>query len=219
MPTPRTRRFGPRLLAVLGTVALAAAGAVAVLTASAPPASAATTAGCGKAPTLRSGTYTIQSSGQSRSFILRVPDGYNNTHPYRLIFGYHWRGGTMNDVASGGTSGTAWSYYGMQQQSNNSAILVAPQGIGNGWANTNGQDMTFTDDMVRLIENDLCVDTDPAVRHGLQLRRRDELRHRLRPGRPSSGPSWSTPAARSPAAAAAPSRSRTSASTASPTTS
>ena len=65
----------------------------------------------------------------------------------------------MNDVASGGTSGTAWSYYGMQQQSNNSAILVAPQGIGNGWANTNGQDITFTDDMIRLIENDLCVDT------------------------------------------------------------
>jgi hypothetical protein len=47
----------------------------------------------------------------------------------------------------------------MQQQSNNSAILVAPQGNGNGWANPNGQDITFTDDMVRMIENDLCVDT------------------------------------------------------------
>jgi poly(3-hydroxybutyrate) depolymerase len=159
VPTPRTRRLGPRLLAVLGTVALAAAGAVAVLTAGAPPASAATTAGCGKTPTLRSGPYTIQSSGQNRSFVLRIPDGYSNTHGYRLIFAYHWNGGTMNDVSSGGTSGTAWSYYGMQQQSNNSAILVAPPGNGNGWANTNGQDLTFTDDMVRMIENDLCVDT------------------------------------------------------------
>ncbi|MEV4141884.1 ricin-type beta-trefoil lectin domain protein [Dactylosporangium sp. NPDC049742] len=124
-----------------------------------PSASAATTAGCGKTPTLRSGSYTIQSGGQSRSFILRIPDGYSNTRPYRLIFGYHWRGGTMNDVASGGSSGSSWSYYGMQQQSGNSAILVAPQGIGNGWPNSGGQDITFTDDMVRMIENDLCVDT------------------------------------------------------------
>jgi poly(3-hydroxybutyrate) depolymerase len=108
---------------------------------------------------MRNGPHTIQSSGQSRSFILRIPDGYSNTRPYRLIFAYHWRGGTMNDVSSGGSSGTAWSYYGMQQQSNNSAILVAPQGVGNGWANTNGQDIAFTDDMIRMIENDLCVDT------------------------------------------------------------
>jgi poly(3-hydroxybutyrate) depolymerase len=157
--TLQPRRVRPRWLAALGAVVLAAAGTVAATTFDGPSASAATTAGCGKTPTLRSGSHTIQSSGQSRSFILRIPDGYSNTRPYRLIFAYHWRGGTMNDVASGGGSGTAWSYYGMQQQSNNSAILVAPQGIGNGWANTNGQDVTFTDDMVRMIENDLCVDT------------------------------------------------------------
>ncbi|WP_184833084.1 ricin-type beta-trefoil lectin domain protein [Allocatelliglobosispora scoriae] len=135
------------------------AGAIAATALTAPSAFAGTTAGCGKAPTLRSGSYTIQSGGQNRSFILRIPDGYTNTRPYRLIFAYHWRGGTMNDVASGGTSGTTWSYYGMQEQSSNSAVLVAPQGIGNGWANSNGQDITFTDDMVRMIESDLCVDT------------------------------------------------------------
>ncbi len=159
MTTHHRRRLVPRWLAVLGAIAIVAAGVVTVTTLTMPSASAATTAGCGKTPTLRSGTQTIQSGGQSRSFILRIPDGYSNTRPYRLIFGYHWRGGTMNDVASGGTSGASWAYYGMQQQSSNSAILVAPQGIGNGWANSNGQDITFTDDMVRLIENDLCVDT------------------------------------------------------------
>jgi dienelactone hydrolase len=36
---------------------------------------------------------------------------------------------------------------------------VAPQGIGNGWANSNGQDLTFVDDMIRQIEGALCVDT------------------------------------------------------------
>lgn len=159
MTTLQVRRLGPRWRAAVGALAIVVAGTAAITTMTVPSASAATTAGCGKTPTLRNGTHTIQSSGQSRSFILRIPDGYNNTRPYRLIFAYHWRGGTMNDVASGGTSGTAWSYYGMQEQSSNSAILVAPQGIGNGWANSNGQDLTFTDDMTRVIENDLCVDT------------------------------------------------------------
>ncbi|MDQ3789732.1 MAG: poly(3-hydroxybutyrate) depolymerase, partial [Actinomycetota bacterium] len=115
--------------------------------------------GCGKTPTLTSGTHTIQSSGQNRSFILRLPDNYNNTTQYRLIFGYHWRGGTANDVDSGGTDGYNWSYYGLRRLSGNGAIFVAPQGIGNGWANSGGQDVTFTDDMIRRIENDLCVDT------------------------------------------------------------
>ncbi|MHA4816874.1 RICIN domain-containing protein [Streptomyces aculeolatus] len=115
--------------------------------------------GCGSTPTLTSGTHTIQSGGESRSFILRVPATYDNSHPYRLIFAFHWRGGTAGDVASGGTSGTAWSYYGQQEQSGNSAILVAPQGLGNGWANSAGEDVTFVDDMIRLIEGDLCVNT------------------------------------------------------------
>ena len=53
--------------------------------------------GCGKAPTLASGTHTIQSNGKSRTFILRVPANYNNSNPYRLIFAFHWRGGTMQD--------------------------------------------------------------------------------------------------------------------------
>jgi len=115
--------------------------------------------GCGKTPTLTSGNRTIQSSGQSRSYILRLPDNYDNSRPYRLIFGYHWRGGTMQDVDGGGSSGFTWSYYGLRAQANNSAIFVAPQGIGNGWGNSGGQDLQFTDDMIALIEGDLCVDT------------------------------------------------------------
>ncbi|MEQ4304231.1 ricin-type beta-trefoil lectin domain protein [Plantactinospora sp. B6F1] len=123
------------------------------------PATAATTAGCGKAPGLNSGTHTISSGGKNRSFILRLPDSYDNTYPHRLAFGFHWWGGTANDVASGGTDGYAWAYYGMLSQSNNTTIFVAPQGISNGWANSNGEDVTFTDDMIRVIENALCVDT------------------------------------------------------------
>jgi poly(3-hydroxybutyrate) depolymerase len=130
---------------------------------------AAATAGCGKAPTLASGTHTIQSSGQNRSYILRVPANYDNNRPYRLVFGFHWVGGTMNDVDSGGTDGYNWSYYGLRRladSADNGTVFVAPQGINNGWANTNGQDVTFVDDMVRQIESGLCVDTTQLFSSG-----------------------------------------------------
>lgn len=114
--------------------------------------------GCGEAPTLMSGSHTMQSGGGNRSYILRIPDNYDNTRPYRLIFAYHWRGGTMEDIDGGGSSGAAWSYYGLREQADDSTIFVAPQGIGNGWPNSGDQDLTFTDDMVELIQGDLCVD-------------------------------------------------------------
>ena len=115
-------------------------------------------AGCGNSPTLTSGSHTIQSGGQNRSYILSIPDNYDNNQPYRLVFAYHWRGGTMQDIDGGGSSGDAWSYYGLRAQAENSTIFVAPQGIGNGWPNTGGQDLDFTDAMLELIQGDLCVD-------------------------------------------------------------
>ncbi|MTK04833.1 RICIN domain-containing protein, partial [Micromonospora sp. CP22] len=130
-----------------------------------PPPTGEPGAGCGRTPTLGNGSHTIQSSGKSRQFILRLPANYNNNTRYRLMFAFHWLGGTAGDVAYGGADGAAWSYYGQQEQSNNSAILVAPQGIGNGWANSGGEDVTFVDDMIRRIESDLCV--NPAQRFAL----------------------------------------------------
>lgn len=129
-------------------------------TAAASAGAAAPTAGCGKAPTLTSGTYTIQSGGKSRTFILRIPDGYDRNHAYRLVFGFHWLGGTSTDVATGRTVETGtWAYYGLQRLANNSTIFVAPQGLNNGWANSGGEDVTLVDDILRRIETDLCVDT------------------------------------------------------------
>ncbi|MET8850712.1 cellulose binding domain-containing protein [Amycolatopsis sp. NPDC004625] len=150
---------------MMGKVLAAAAAALLVLgsggvAASAPRQPAASTAGCGKAPTSTSGTRTIQTGGKSRTYILRIPDGYDRSHPYRLIFGFHWLGGTSTDVDTGRTVQTGtWAYYGLQRLANNSAIFVAPQGFNNGWANSGGEDVTFVDDIIRQLEGDLCVDT------------------------------------------------------------
>ncbi|SFR05504.1 Poly(3-hydroxybutyrate) depolymerase [Lentzea waywayandensis] len=122
----------------------------------------AATAGCGKPPALASGQHTISSGGQNRSYTLRLPPGYDNNRQYRLFVGFHWRGGTANDVDSGGGDGYNWSYYGLRRLSdaaNNGTIFVAPQGNDNGWANPGGQDLRFVDDLVRLLDAGLCIDT------------------------------------------------------------
>ena len=139
-------------------------------------------AGCGKTSTLtfttvpgesgskvgtgKGGYVTVQSSGQSRGFAMRLPDNYDNTKPYWLIFGFHWNGGSAAEVDSGGTNGYWWSYYGMQRKSNNGAIFVAPDGLNAGWANSGGHDLTFVDDMVKLIEDNYCVDTTNLITMG-----------------------------------------------------
>ncbi|USP72742.1 carbohydrate esterase family 1 protein [Curvularia clavata] len=119
----------------------------------------ANSAGCGKTPTLTSGVQSINVNGKNRQYTIRVPSGYDKSRPYKLIFAFHWVGGTMGDVSSGGSDGALWAYYGMQKKSNEGAILVAPQGLNNGWPNSGGEDIAFVDAMRNSIEANLCVDT------------------------------------------------------------
>jgi uncharacterized repeat protein (TIGR02543 family) len=139
-------------------------------------------AGCGKTSTLTFGTVpgesgssvgrgaggyvTIQSSGQTRGFAVRLPDNYDRTKPYWLIFGFHWNGGSSKDVDTGGSNGYVMAHFGLQSLSKNGAIFVAPQGLNNGWANSGGQDLKFVDDMVQLLQNNYCVDTSRIYTNG-----------------------------------------------------
>jgi polyhydroxybutyrate depolymerase len=101
----------------------------------------ATSTGCGATTFPESDTYTIDVSGMSREYILAVPDDYDPSRPYRLIFGWHWRGGSAENVA-GGTLGGG-PYYGLESRAEGSAIFVAPEGLDAGWANTGGRDIEF----------------------------------------------------------------------------
>jgi poly(3-hydroxybutyrate) depolymerase len=161
----RRRRIGAAI-ALIGAGALVASvlapsAYCAPSTVTSVAAAAGATAGCGKAPTLTSGTRTITSSGQSRSYILDIPSNYDRNHPYRLVFGLHWYGGSAAEVAGGN-----WGFYGQKAASNGSAIFVAPQGLDSGWANTNGRDLTLIDDLIKLVEGDLCVDTSQVFSMG-----------------------------------------------------
>ena len=139
--------------------------------------------GCGKTSTVAFGSVpneppngfgtggyvTIQSSNKTRGFALRLPDNYDKNKPYWLIFGFHWNGGNSKEVDSGGSNGYNMAHFGLQKLSNNGAIFVAPDGLNAGWYNNNGEDLTFVDDMVKLIEDNYCVDTTHLFTNGFSF--------------------------------------------------
>lgn len=117
-------------------------------------------AGCGMPRTLMNGRRTIQSGGMSREYILRVPDSYDETRPYRLIMAYHWLSGNADQVANGGGGGsTEDPYYGLWDLAEDSTIFVAPEGLDAGWANSGDRDITLTDAILDELQADLCIDT------------------------------------------------------------
>jgi polyhydroxybutyrate depolymerase len=113
-------------------------------------------AGCGVTDHPASGTAMIDVSGTQREYILKLPANYDPQTAYKLVFGWHWRGGQASDVASGQLGGGP--YYGLEKLSNGSTIFVAPNGIDNGWANTGGRDLAFLRAMLELFNSKLCID-------------------------------------------------------------
>jgi poly(3-hydroxybutyrate) depolymerase len=114
--------------------------------------------GCGTQTSLSSGDATIDVDGTEREYILALPDAYDPSHPYKLIFGLHWRGGQASDVSQG-TIGLG-DYYGLTSLAQGSAIFVSPNGIDNGWANSGGRDIAFMHALLDLFESELCIDLD-----------------------------------------------------------
>jgi poly(3-hydroxybutyrate) depolymerase len=151
-----------------GAVPSAGCGKTSTMTFKAVPNESATAAaGSGNTVGHGEGGYvTIQSGGGSRDFAMRLPDNYDKNHPYWLSFTFHPNGGNAYGIDNGGGNGYEMAYYGLQKQSNNGAIFVAPLGLGGGWANSGGQDLKFVDDMVKLIEDNYCVDTTHLFAQG-----------------------------------------------------
>jgi len=113
------------------------------------------------------GRATIDVAGTMREYILALPADYDQSHPYRLIFGWHPWGGSAQQVASGG-------YYGLQTQSKGSAIFVAGEGLdfggnGKGWGNTDGQDIALLDALLARFRSQLCIDENRIFSTGFSF--------------------------------------------------
>ncbi|HWA77860.1 MAG TPA: Ricin and poly(3-hydroxybutyrate) depolymerase fusion [Polyangiaceae bacterium] len=112
--------------------------------------------GCGASDPLKSGRASIDVSGTKREYILALPTSYSASKPYKLIFAFHWKGGSANDVATGNTGGGP--YYGLEQRAGGNAIFVAPEGIDAGFANTGGRDIALVKALLALFRSKLCID-------------------------------------------------------------
>lgn len=107
-------------------------------------------AGCGKAKTLKDGTINIDFGGASRKYILRTPDGYDNAHPYRLVFAFAESGSSAKSVADR-------NYFTMASLDGKNTIFVAPDAA-NGMGSWSKSDVELTDAILAEVEGDLCVD-------------------------------------------------------------
>jgi polyhydroxybutyrate depolymerase len=135
---------------------------------SAGSAGAVPSAGCGKAaPT--TGRQTITVGGTAREFILKLPAAYDNTHPYRLIFGFH--GAKYNDdwvatgIAPDGGTNLSGPWFGLESESAGSAIFVAPQANPT-WGSS---DLAFVDAMLAQFEAQLCIDQSRIFSVGFSM--------------------------------------------------
>jgi poly(3-hydroxybutyrate) depolymerase len=84
-------------------------------------------------------------------------------HPYWLIFAFHGNGETAAEMDTGGGNGYFTAYWGLQRESKNGAIFVAPEWSGGGWGTG---DISFTDDMVKTISDNYCVDMSNIITSG-----------------------------------------------------
>jgi poly(3-hydroxybutyrate) depolymerase len=106
--------------------------------------------GCGKARTLQNGTITIPFENASRKYILRVPDPYDNAHPYRLVFAFAESGSSAMSVATR-------NYFTLATLDSKNTIFVAPDAA-NGAGSWSKSDVQLTDAILAQVQGDLCID-------------------------------------------------------------
>jgi poly(3-hydroxybutyrate) depolymerase len=113
--------------------------------------------GCTAGGSSADGPQTLDVDGQERAFILSLPEGYDPTTPYPLIFAFHGLGGSAELVSSNGF------YFGIEQTGGKPSIFVYPDGLdtgmGTGWANDGGQDVAFFDALLAHLQQNYCVDS------------------------------------------------------------
>jgi poly(3-hydroxybutyrate) depolymerase len=103
--------------------------------------------------------------------VFTAPASYDGTTPMRLVFVWHGLGGTID-----GMDGQFFSYFGMGNVADDSAILVGGQGLapaddpeGYGWRNTDGEDTAFTLAMIDWFSQNFCIDAERIFSTGMSF--------------------------------------------------
>ncbi len=109
---------------------------------------------------IQNGRYLINVRGIEREFVVTLPENYDKTRSYPLIFVWHGFGHTALDMVGR-------SYYGMLKASENQAIFIAGQGLPTfvpgmgtrpGWRDKNGRDIAFVRTLINWAKSNLSID-------------------------------------------------------------
>lgn len=118
--------------------------------------------GCGKATTVTSKEYKINSSGQERTYYVEMPANYDMNKPYRLFYTSHWIGSRYQDVKN-------QDYYFLKpliEADGEQAIFVAPSSDGSTWQE---KDHALFDDILALMKESVCFDTTRVFATGFSF--------------------------------------------------
>jgi poly(3-hydroxybutyrate) depolymerase len=90
-----------------------------------------------------------------------VPDGYDNNHPYRMVFAFAESGSSAQSVADR-------NYFTLATLDSKNTIFAAPDAVGSAgsWSKT---DVDFTDAILAQLEGDLCIDTTRIFASGFSF--------------------------------------------------
>jgi len=107
--------------------------------------------GCGKTGSIKTGSFNLSWSQGTRLVHVDLPNNYDNSKPYRLIFGMQCMGGSGANVRNE-------QYYGLKPfDTQGTTIFVAPEGNGQQmpWG---AADYTMFDELLEKLKTELCID-------------------------------------------------------------
>lgn len=121
--------------------------------------------GCGK-PNSLNHIFKYTSAGVEHEVYLDVPKNYDNSKPYRLIFGMHCMGGSAKSTVE-----DEHYYRLIDIDTEHTSIFVAPHGYTDGspWRVFDNKDHIFIDELLTYLEDNLCIDTTRVFSTGFSF--------------------------------------------------
>jgi poly(3-hydroxybutyrate) depolymerase len=125
-------------------------------------------AGCGMGQTPGTNELSIMVNGQTRTYFLSVPQGYDPNTAHPLVFGMHGLTGSGMSIRTRGVE---------MEEAMNTAVFVYPDGLPQpafqnqtGWnLDPAGPDFAFVDTLIQTLEGEFCVDENRVFAYGFSF--------------------------------------------------
>jgi poly(3-hydroxybutyrate) depolymerase len=99
------------------------------------------------------GNQALMDRGKNRSFIIRMPTGYDGKKAFPIFFGFHGAGGGASGFETG-------AFGGVSRMLTEKAIRVFPQAFGgNTWSRDENDDVLYMDAVMEWLKTRVCYDS------------------------------------------------------------